>query len=333
MKRRIRYLIAFAAWCCAVSGCSFVAGKQHQPQPADFACLEAREGAGRLVPLELRPKNIYGMGLTYATHIRETASRFDPHEAPPVFRKQSVSWNPSGRPVRLPDRQALIACAESVEPGLGKRLDKDFKELPALLDYEGELGFVLLEDVDWKKVRDPSYAPAIGYFVANDISARTIAALGEGMDGRYAYWGASKSFDGFLPAGRMMWVPDTHRPDAILSAVITTRVNGEVRQRQSTTDMIYTPRQMLIFIAQKYPQDLPRKGDVVLTGTPSGVALRIPGWKAALSDTLRLDRFTKLGFLIRAGRKNPRFLKPGDIVEVSGGPLGEVRTEIAENGP
>jgi 2-keto-4-pentenoate hydratase/2-oxohepta-3-ene-1,7-dioic acid hydratase in catechol pathway len=311
-------------------GCSPISQVSHLPKPADFVRVGVQKSEGRLVPLELHPESIFGMGLTYADHIKETGSHFDPRKAPPVFRKKMVSFNPCARPVRVPSRRDLINCADSVEPGLGKRLEKDFKQLPPLLDYEGELGFVLLEDVDWNKVRDPGYAPAIGYFIANDLSARIVAVLGEGMTNRYDYWEASKSFEGFLPVGSTMWIPEVHAANAIFSTVIMTKVNGEVRQEDWTTNMIYTPRQMLVFIADTYPDDLPRKGDIVLTGTPSGVGMRVPAWKAWLSDVLRLDRFTKLGFLIRSAGKQNRFLKPGDVVVVSGGILGEVKTEIVE---
>jgi len=186
----------------------------------------------------------------------------------------------------------------------------------------------LLEDVDWQRIEDPDYAPPLGYFIANDISARTIAILGEGKNNRYEYWGASKSFEGFLPVGTQMWIPDSHEPDSILSTVITTKVNGKIRQKQSTTDMIYTPRQMLLFISEKYPDNLPRKGDAVLTGTPGGVAMQVPVWKGWLADTLGLDRFVKLASSIGFAKKSKKFLKPGDVIEVSGGILGEVKTEI-----
>lgn len=311
-------------------GCSLIVPHSHQPRPAEFVRIGVRADEGTLIPMMLQPKNIYGMGLTYATHIKETGSRFNPNEPPPVFRKKLSSLNTDERPVRVPSRQELIKCAESVEPGLGAKLEKDFAELPPLLDYEGELGFVLLEDIDWQNIHDSRYAPAIGYFIANDLSARTIAVLGEGRENRYEFWGASKSFAGFLPVGRKVWVPRAHRPDAVFSTDIVTKVNGEVRQRQTTTDMIYTPRQMLVFISQKFPDTLPRKGDVVLTGTPSGVALQVPAWKARMADILGFDRMTKLTFTINSARNNKKFLKPGDVVEVSGGFLGEVKTEIVK---
>lgn len=127
-----------------------------------------------------------------------------------------------------------------------------------------------------------------------------------------------------------MWVPDHQHANSVLATVLTTEVNGRVRQKQSTTDMVYTPKQMLQFIAQKFPSHRPGKGDVVLTGTPGGVALQIPLWKARLGQWLGLDRFTKLAAMVRANAGNPNFIKPGDEVVISGGILGRVQTRFIQ---
>lgn len=309
-------------------GCYLFTPLSHLPSPANFYCLGTQKNEGELLPLRLQPKHIYGVGLTYTTHLRETGSKFEPDKLPPVFKKELVSLNRSGAPVNVPARQTLIKCAERIEPGLGRKIDKEFKHLPPLLDYEGELAFVLLEDVNWQKIYDPGYAPELGYFLANDISARTIAVLGEGKSNRYDYWGASKSFPGFLPIGTKMWVPNIQRPNSILSTVIKTEVNGEVRQSQSTSDMMYTPREMLFFISKKYPDALPQKGDIVLTGTPGGVAMQVPAWKLWLANVLGMNRFDRLRSLIASSKNNKKFLKPGDVVEVSGGILGKIETQI-----
>ena len=330
MKKRISFLFLAVTACIFCSGCYLFTPLSRIPKPANFHYLWTEEADGQVVPLQLNPKNIYGMGLTYAAHLRETGSKFDPDKPPPVFKKARISLNQSGAPVKMPTRHDIISCAETIERGLGERVDKEFKELISLLDYEGELAFVLLENIDWGKIESPDYAPRLGYFIANDISARTIAVLGEGKLNRYEYWGASKSFPGFLPVGSEMWIPDEHKAGSILSVTITTTVNGKLRQEQSTKDMMYTPREMLAFISMRYPDDLPQKGDIVLTGTPGGVAMQVPAWKTWLADVLDLSRFTKLFFSIVAGRKNEKFLKPGNEVIVSADILGSVRTRIIE---
>jgi 2-keto-4-pentenoate hydratase/2-oxohepta-3-ene-1,7-dioic acid hydratase in catechol pathway len=298
------------------------------PRPADFDCLELDERHGWLVPLELQPGRIYGLGLTYASHARETGSSLDPAPPPPVFRKGIGSLNLLGSPVRVPSRGEIIAALEEVEPGLGGRVDAKFEYLPPLLDYEVELAFVLLEDVECEMLDDPGYRPGVGYFLANDISARAVAILGEGRPNRIDFWGASKSFPGFLPIGTHVWIPHSGNPDSCPCVELTTAVNGELRQSASTRELMYTPRRMLKLICDRYSGDPPRKGDVVLTGTPGGVALQVSPWKARAADFLGLDRFTKLSSTIRSAGRDRRFLKPGDDVVVSGGILGEVRTAI-----
>lgn len=324
----ITLLILIISLIC--SGCHLFTPLSRLPSPANFYCLGTQENEGQLFPLVLQPKHIYGMGLTYATHFKETGSEFDPDNPPPVFKKALVSLNRSGAPVNVPTRQDLIKCAECIEPGLGKKIDKKFKQLPPLLDYEGELAFILLEDVTWQKIDNADYIPKLGYFLANDISARTIAVLGEGKTNCYDYWGASKSFPGFLPVGTKIWIPNIQRSNSILCTVITTKVNGEFRQKQSTSDMMYTPREMLLFISKKYPDALPQKGDIVLTGTPGGVAMQVPALKVWLADVLALNRFTMLQFSITSSKSNKKFLKPGDVVEVSGGILGKIETQILQ---
>ena len=109
---------------------------------------------------------------------------------------------------------------------------------------------------------------------------------------------------------------------------IETTVNGELRQRQATDNLIYTPAQMLEFIHEKYPDAPLHKGTVVFTGTPGGVALTTPRWLARLSQLLGLSRFKKLS--AKLAGDTSRFLRPGDRVVVRGQGLGEVAIEIAD---
>jgi 2-keto-4-pentenoate hydratase/2-oxohepta-3-ene-1,7-dioic acid hydratase (catechol pathway) len=328
MRRLSVLLTLVAATCLSCSGCSPSASSSQAPRPANFNCLEAKEGDGRLLSLEIAPRYIYGTGLTYASHLIETGSKFDKDAPPPIFKKALVSLNLSCESVKIPDRQALVDCANDVEAGLGQKLADKFDNLPPLLDYEGELAFILLEDIDWRRIRDEDYSPRLGFFIANDISARSLAILGEGMPNIYDYWGASKSFRGFLPASKQVWIPADGKPDSIPCVTIATKVNGLIRQKQSVCDMVYTPKEILYFIYDKFPRQLPEKGDIILMGTPGGVALQVPGWKAWLANILKLDRFAKLSAAIGSARGNNRFLKPGDVVEVSGEALGKITVEI-----
>jgi 2-keto-4-pentenoate hydratase/2-oxohepta-3-ene-1,7-dioic acid hydratase in catechol pathway len=329
MKKSI-FVISIGVIAITCSGCLQFAKRSSVPRPASFMHLWKGGEEGGLMPLELDPKNIYGMGLTYASHLKETGSGFDPNEPPPVFRKSLISLNRTGKSIKIPTRDDLITSAERLEPGLGAEVDKRYDRLSALLDYEGELGFVLLEDVDWGRIDGPDYSPKIGYFLANDISARAIALLGEDMPNRHDYWGASKSFPNFLPVGSKMWAPNKHMRDSILSVEIVTKVNGVIRQKQCTSDIMYTPREMLVHISRSYPDHLPGKGDIVLTGTPSGVALQVHQWKVAVAEIFNINRFSKLLFTLLSAGKNSKFLKTGDEVVVSGGILGKIETRIVK---
>lgn len=304
----------------------------HSPQPADFNCLSTDSSDGEMISLKLIPVHIYGIGLSYKKHIEETSSNFDPMLAPPVFIKHTRSLNQTSETVKIPSREEAMSMLEGLEQGLGKRVDLEYKDFPLLIDYEVEMAFVLLEDVNWREFfKNNDYMPKLGFFLANDISSRALAILGEGMENRYDYWGASKSFPGFLPVSSHMWVPNKLKAGSTVCTMLTTKINGEIRQNQSTMDQIYTPRQLIRFIAEKYPEELPQKGDIVLTGTPGGVAMHIPVWKVRLGELLSLDRFKKLKSSIRSNKNNKRFLKPGDVIEMSGGILGSIRTTVVES--
>lgn len=293
------------------------------PQPADLHCYEL--SAGHFVELE-QPTQAFGIGLSYAAHIEETAASFDPGSLAPVFVKHPSSSARDGAELPFPTTQQLIATAEAFEPGLGAELEQRHGDLDPLLDYEVELGIVLLEDIDPAALEDPGFAPPLGFFVANDLSARSLALLGEGRDDRYAYWGISKSFPGFMPIAAQAFVPDTPHADGAVCTTLETRVNGELRQQQSTRDLVYTPKTMLSFVHASFPEAPLSKGTVILTGTPGGVVIGTPRWLVRLGGILGMDRFDKLA---AKHRDRAAFLRPGDAITVRAEGLGELHTKIS----
>lgn len=295
-----------------------------RPQPAELVTLGVQDGVFHPFPKTIGA--IYGIGLSYAKHIEETAHEYDPSRGIVVFEKDIKSLKVQGGETPVPGISDLLAAVEKIEPGLGRIVREKFPRLPVLLDYEGELGFVLLEDIDTHKIEGKDFAPEIGFFILNDISSRSIAVLGEGRENRYDYWGVSKSFTGFLPVSGKIWVPGKTCGNAIPGIFIETRLNGELRQHHNTSDMIYTPITMLRAINKKYPKRSLKKGDMVLMGTAGGVALETPRWKARMASLLRFSRFTKLKFILKNGPG--RFMKPGDTVVVSGEWLGSVRSDF-----
>jgi 2-keto-4-pentenoate hydratase/2-oxohepta-3-ene-1,7-dioic acid hydratase in catechol pathway len=131
------------------------------------------------------------------------------------------------------------------------------------VDYEGELALVigsraskLQPNSDWRSV-------IRGYTLANDVTARDL----QKTDGQ---WTRAKGFDTFCPVGPI--VSDELHPETGLT--LETRVNGELRQHGSTLDFIFGIPELLVYITAAITLE---PGDLVLTGTPSGVGPLNPG--------------------------------------------------------
>ena len=223
--------------------------------------------------------------------------------------------------VRIPARGQLLSALRGLDSELSIRVADEFQELKPLLDYEVELGLVLLEDVSHEQLKDPNFSPRLGYFIANDLSVRTLVVVNEKSSRLNQYLGAAKSFPGFLPAGSRMWIPHKQRVDSQLCIDLSTRVNGKLRQKQNTRDLTYSPRDMLRIIARTYPDIRLKKNDLIITGTPGGIAFQVPGWKQRLGKFFQLSGVTRLKLVLRNAGTNPDFLKAGDWVTVSGGTL------------
>ncbi len=137
------------------------------------------------------------------------------------------------------------------------------------VDFEGELAMVigrrvskLDPDVDWRKV-------VRGWTLANDVTARDLQK-------KDAQWTRAKGYDTFCPVGPI--VSDEVDPEAGLD--LETRVNGELRQEGSTRDFLFSIPKLLSFITAAITLE---PGDLVLTGTPSGVGPLKPGDRVEIS--------------------------------------------------
>jgi 2-keto-4-pentenoate hydratase/2-oxohepta-3-ene-1,7-dioic acid hydratase in catechol pathway len=258
----------------------------------------------------LSPRHVYALGLTYRDHLRETGERPSP-DGPAVFRRDPASLI-AGDEIRLPSAASIAATLDRLEPGLGARASARH----ALLDYEVELGLQLLEDIAVRDLDAPVLP--IACFIACDLTVRTVQILGEGTANRMAYWSAAKSFPGTFLAGAPVRVADG------AEIVLTTTVNGVRRQHSSTAQLLHPPRELLRFLARSAGVATLAAGDVVLTGTPGGIALMVPRWKRWIADRV-LDRFGKLAAATRGGAK---FLAAGDVVEIDGGILGARRAVV-----
>ena len=144
--------------------------------------------------------------------------------------------------------------------------------LPALsqrVDYEGELAIVIGRRARNLK-RDANWREAVrGFTLANDISARDLQK-------NDAQWTRAKGFDTFCPVGPL--VSDELDLDA--GVTLETRVNGELRQQASTRDFIFTIPVLLSYITAAFTLE---PGDIILTGTPSGVGPLAPGDRVEVS--------------------------------------------------
>ena len=126
-------------------------------------------------------------------------------------------------------------------------------------DYEGEL--VIIIGKSCKNIpRDKAMEHILGYTVGNDVSARTLQFRG-------SQWILGKSLDNFAPIGPTIIPPHTFDFE---SATITTTVNGEVRQQAQLQQMMFKPDAIIEFVSQYITL---QEGDIIFTGTPSGVVL------------------------------------------------------------
>jgi 2-keto-4-pentenoate hydratase/2-oxohepta-3-ene-1,7-dioic acid hydratase in catechol pathway len=129
------------------------------------------------------------------------------------------------------------------------------------VEHEAELAIVISKSGRWITPEDvQDYI--LGYTIANDVTARDL----QRRDGQ---WTRGKGFDTFCPLGP--WIDTDFDPTDVL---ITCQVNSEMRQMGSTRDMVFSVRQLIAFASSIMTLE---PGDVILTGTPSGVGPLHPG--------------------------------------------------------
>ena len=140
-------------------------------------------------------------------------------------------------------------------------------EVVKRLDYEGELAVVIGEG-----------GKIAGYAVANDVSARDLQR-------REPQWTRAKGADGFCPWGP--WITTADEVPDPQGLRLTTHVNGELRQDSTTADLVFGPQQIVDFISQTCTLEA---GDLILTGTPSGVGMSMdPRRFLSSGDVVRIE--------------------------------------------
>ncbi len=144
--------------------------------------------------------------------------------------------------------------------------------MPAIsqrVDYEGELAVVIGRRARNLKPSDNWRDVVRGFTLANDVTARDLQKKDD-------QWTRAKGFDTFCPVGPI--VSDELDLDAGLT--IETHLNGERRQQGSTLDFIFSLRELLAWITSIFTLE---PGDLLLTGTPSGIAPLSPGDRVEVS--------------------------------------------------
>ena len=222
--------------------------------------------AGVRLAPPVQPRKFFAIGLNYADHVAESG-------------------------LERPEHMTVFVKASSCVTG-----PYDPIERPAVsdwLDYEGELGFVIGRRC--RHVRAEEAADVIaGYVIADDVSVRDWQI-------QTPQWSLAKSFDTHGPIGPWIVTPDELDDPHALG--IRTYVNGELRQQSNTRELIFDCFRQVEILSQACTLE---PGDVIATGTPSGIAA------------------------MREGRP---WLKPGDRVRVEIDRIGAIENEVVQEQP
>ena len=222
------------------------------------------------------PGMVLSVGMNYHEHLKEMKTPVP--EKPAAFTKSVASIVGPEAPIRIPPSN------------------------PDMLDWEGEFSVVIGRPCHRVKAAQALDYVA-GYTIVNDVSARDWVApifSAQGIMGPIHAWEHNllgKMFPTFCPMGPVLATRD-EVPDPA-NVKLQTRLNGMVMQDANTDDLVFSVVELIEYYSQFY---LFRPGDVITTGSPSGVGY---------------------------GRKPKLFMKAGDVVEVEVQGIGVLRNPIA----
>ncbi|MBC1422050.1 fumarylacetoacetate hydrolase family protein [Listeria seeligeri] len=231
-------------------------------------------GAAETIPIEeveiqipfSPPNNIMAIGKNYYKHVLEMGTKEDVPEHILVFTKSSNSLLPHKGQIEL------------------------HQNITSQLDYEGELAVII-----GKETRDISEKEALsaifGFTIINDITARDIQK-------RHKQFYLGKSLDASCPIGPCILTYDSKQD---VTFRIETKVNGEIRQADSTGKFIFNLAAIISSLSKGHTL-LP--GDIIATGTPSGVG---------------------------SGMTPPTFLQEGDTVKVTIDRIGTLENKVRQS--
>jgi len=256
---RVRDLSAHIA---DFEGEALAPGRLAELRAIDLETLPLAPEGVRLGAPVARSWNFIAVGLNYADHAEETGQ---------ALPSEPILFNKLGNSISGPYDDVVYP----------KGADR--------MDWECEIAFVVGKRARYVKEED-ALAHIAGYCICNDVSER-----GFQMD-RNGQWMKGKSAETFGPLGP--WLVTTDEIDDPQSLAMELKVNGDVKQKGSTSTMIFSIPFLLAYITQFCVLE---PGDVVTTGTPPGVGL---------------------------GMKPPQYLKVGDVMELSIEGLGHQRQSV-----
>jgi 2-keto-4-pentenoate hydratase/2-oxohepta-3-ene-1,7-dioic acid hydratase in catechol pathway len=220
-----------------------------------------------LAPIPRPRKNIFGIGLNYVEHIAESSLALD------------TSAN-------LPDKPVIFSKPPTTVIGTGDAIQHNAK-LTQQLDWEVELA-VIIGRTARRVSKSEALAHVFGYSVMNDVSARDNRRAGQ--------WIFSKGQDSYAPFGPCIVTADEIPDPQALELWLT--VNGVEKQRSNTRHMLFKVDELIADISSAITLE---PGDIIATGTPSGVG---------------------------AGRTPQEWMWPGDVIEAGIASIGQIRNPI-----
>jgi 2-keto-4-pentenoate hydratase/2-oxohepta-3-ene-1,7-dioic acid hydratase in catechol pathway len=245
-------------------------------QPLRSAAGTPLDRARLLAPIPRPRRNLFCVGWNYAEHFAEGVS----------FRASSAPQEVPEHPALFTKNPATVTGPDSgvFHPGTRSRE----------MDWEVELAVVIAKggrDID----ETTALEHVFGYTVGNDVSVRDYQRTRHG-----GQWFKGKNFDTHCPLGPWIVTTDEIRDPQVLD--ISSRINGETKQASNTRHMVFGVARIIAELSNGMALET---GDIILTGTPSGV-----------------------GF----ARTPPEFLKPGDVMEMEIGGIGVLRNPVVAYG-
>ncbi len=225
------------------------------------------ENVRLLAPIPRPRKNIFGIGLNYVEHVEESSRSLDTSK-------------------ELPDKPVIFSKPPTTVIGPGEAVEHN-KVITQQLDWEVELAVIIGTTCRRVSEKD-ALAHVFGYSIVIDISARDCRRAGQ--------WIYSKGQDTYAPFGPCIVtadeITDPHALDLWLS------VNGVMKQNSNTRHMLFKIPRLIADISAGMTLE---PGDIIATGTPSGVG---------------------------AGRKPQEWLWPGDVIEAGVQGIGQIRHPV-----